>query len=175
MTKPPRRWLVVALVLLSTAQVVSAQISAANTYYDLYHHDTTTATTESDKHDPMVLLSDETAACACHYNEPRFWNLLVYSASTVESLGRGFSLGFGARMLLYLFRPFGTSIDNGSGDLYEYFLPKAFDSVVSGISLATLIHGVSLFVPASVREQWMVSENTNNNDDDDDDGPYCYW
>lgn len=105
----------------------------------------------------------------------RFGSGLAYLATTLEVLLRGFFLGFGARMLKFMFLtdvPSSSSQNdrtdsnqelqsgNDSSDEYhlllESFKRRGWVSVVSGLSVAAIVHGSSLFVPARLRDIWFV-------------------
>ena len=92
------------------------------------------------------------------YYMGRIWDALAYFATTLEVLVRGFSLGFGVRMLKYIFF---SEENEGTGedvDLIKCFKRRAIVSAISGLSVAAFIHGSSLFIPTQVREQWFNFE-----------------
>lgn len=85
----------------------------------------------------------------------QIWSWLVYFATTLEVLVRGFSLGFGARMLKYIFFPEESEKLEGTTDnLFEQFKRRAIVSMISGLSVAAFIHGSSLFIPTQLRDNW---------------------
>lgn len=89
----------------------------------------------------------------------RLWEGLLAFASTLEVLVRGFTLGFGIRMLKYLFWETGASEATTTTDRASVLLSfrnKAIVSAVAGLSLAAFLHGSSIFVPAEVRKEWFV-------------------
>lgn len=78
-------------------------------------------------------------------------------SNTVEVLLRGCSLGFGVRMLYFLFGPISQdNRDDSSDALLESSKQKVLVSVMVGLSLGTLLHGASFFVPAVLRDQWVL-------------------
>lgn len=101
---------------------------------------------------------NDESACTCasplsnDYYKEQLWQGLVYFASTIEVLLRGFSLGFGARMLLYIFEK--QPVSGEETDIFQVYKNRALVSAISGISMAAFIHGSSLFVPTAVREGW---------------------
>lgn len=87
----------------------------------------------------------------------RIGTSLVYLATTLEVLFRGFSLGFGARMLKFLFSRDGENDgikNNDNSHLIDSFRHRATVSALAGISVAATLHGSSFFVPAQLRDQW---------------------
>ncbi len=111
----------------------------------------------------------------CPYVWTRFGTGLAYLATTLEVLLRGFFLGFGARMLKFMFladvpssssknnRPDSNQELQSSNDnsdeyrlLLESFKHRGLVSVVSGLSVAAIVHGSSLFVPTGLRDIWFV-------------------
>jgi hypothetical protein len=92
------------------------------------------------------------------------WDAILVFAATFEVLVRGFTLGFGIRMLKYLFwEPHhGTKTTNTASEAEQQkrarfvkSLPtKALVSAVAGLSLAAFLHGSSIVFPAHVREEW---------------------
>jgi hypothetical protein len=74
------------------------------------------------------------------------WSGLVYFASTLEVLFRGFSLGFGIRMLKDVL----LQHDQDLSHIRERLWIAAF----AGLAMATFIYGTSLFVPARYRMNW---------------------
>jgi len=91
---------------------------------------------------------------------------LKYVWTTLEVLLRGFFLGFGARMLKFLFfskeskdnrdTDFNRMAEDDLGLLLKSLKHRLFVSVVSGISVAAIVHGSSLFVPTQLRDQWLI-------------------
>jgi hypothetical protein len=77
----------------------------------------------------------------------RLWDALEYFASTAEVLIRGFSLGFGIRMLKYIL------LEDG-GDNLNHMRDRFWISAVSGIAMTAFIHGISIFVPLKMRMGW---------------------
>lgn len=70
----------------------------------------------------------------------------VYLTSTIEVLVRGFSLGFGIRMLKYIWLQEDEAVDR--------IRDRSYISAVSGLAVAAFIHGFSLFVPIQMRLDW---------------------
>lgn len=70
----------------------------------------------------------------------------VYLASTIEVLFRGFSLGFGMRMLKYILFQEDEALDR--------IRDRVYISAISGLAMAAFIHGFSLFVPMQMRLDW---------------------
>ena len=94
------------------------------------------------------------------------WETLVLFATTFEVLARGFTLGFGIRMLKYMFfdgNDATTSSSNQSTatihSTFRSFRKKALVSAITGVSLAAFLHGVSVFVPANLRESWFSQQD----------------
>jgi hypothetical protein len=79
----------------------------------------------------------------------RLWDALEYFASTVEVLIRGFSLGFGLRMLKYILLE-----DGGDNDNLKHMRDRFWISAVSGLAMTAFIHGISFFVPLKMRMGW---------------------
>jgi hypothetical protein len=92
------------------------------------------------------------------YSE-RLWEGLVVFAVTFEVLVRGFTLGFGIRMLKYLFFENENTTETTRADVVKSFRRKALLSALAGLSLAAFLHGSSLFVPAEVREEWFAYQH----------------
>jgi len=88
-----------------------------------------------------------------HYVNKRIqfgvWNL----TNTVDTLLRGFSLGCGIRMLAFLFA-------FGENELLESLRHLTVVSILSGLSLATVLHGASFFVPADLRDEWFSESSS---------------
>jgi hypothetical protein len=99
----------------------------------------------------------------------RVWEGLWAFAVTFEVLVRGFTLGFGIRMLTYLFfeheheneneNENATKLPTTRHSIVKSFRHKALLSAMAGLSLAAFFHGSSLFVPAGLREQWFGHDN----------------
>lgn len=94
------------------------------------------------------------------------WDAILVFAATFEVLVRGFTLGFGIRMLNYLFwEPHnGTKTTNHASEseiepqkrarFVKSLSTKALVSAVAGLSLAAFLHGSSIVFPAHVRQEW---------------------
>jgi len=104
------------------------------------------------------------------------WDAILVLATTFEVLVRGFTLGFGIRMLHYLFwEPHhgtttntNTNTTNHASEIeleleleaqqrarFIKSLPtKALVSAVAGLSLAAFLHGSSIVFPAHLRQEW---------------------
>ncbi len=148
-----------ALVLFMTV-VVCAQTTFASLYED-YFASTSSAIKIGLQ---QCLKCEHWESCrwgSCHIPIPpvaiyaeRLWEALLSSCTTFEVLVRGFTLGFGVRMLKYLFweRASEQIVDRAS--VLSSFRKMALVSAVAGISLAAFLHGSSIFVPAEVREEW---------------------
>jgi hypothetical protein len=78
-------------------------------------------------------------------------------ANTVEVLIRGFSLGCGIRMLAFL-------LAFGENELLESLLHRALETLLTGLSLATVLHGAAFFVPADLRDQWFSESSSRSRD-----------
>lgn len=87
----------------------------------------------------------------------RLWEGILVFAATLEVLVRGFTLGFGIRMVKYLFFEHENTDETRAG-LLKSFRRKALVSAVAGLSLSAVLHGSSIFVPASMRENWFTFE-----------------
>lgn len=104
----------------------------------------------------------------------QLWEGLLAFAATLEVLVRGFTLGFGVRMMKYLFWDDNDEDDEAETTLsspsssettttaatthrptVKSFRRKALVSAISGLSLAAFLHESSLFVPAQLREKWL--------------------
>ena len=149
----------VALVLFMTV-VVCAQTTFASLYED-YFASTSTAIKIGLK---QCLKCEHWESCwwgSCHIPIPavaiyaeRVWEALLSSCTTFEVLVRGFTLGFGVRMLNYLFWEGASEQIADRASVLSSFREKALVSAVAGLSLAAFLHGSSIFVPADVREAW---------------------
>ncbi len=124
------------------------------------------------------LCNDDESSASCRINIDfwsylwnRFGTGLSYMATTFEVLLRGFCLGFGARMLKFMFlskdillaSDGDSSSDQQQNDsedeyrvLLESFQHRTMVSMISGLSLAAMVHGSSLFVPTRLRDLWFV-------------------
>merc|ERR1711971_270552 len=81
------------------------------------------------------------------------WNRFLYFATTMEVLIRGFSLGFGIRMLQYIFFPDNVEVQREkTEDIIPCFKRRLTNSAIAGLSTAAFIYGLSLFVPMNLRE-----------------------
>jgi len=82
-----------------------------------------------------------------------FENLLA----ALETMVRGFTLGFGLSFVyetVLLNRDFYTAVD----DLHARVQRAALRAAVLGGAVATVMNGVSLFVPYRVRDRWVSGE-----------------
>jgi hypothetical protein len=118
---------------------------------------------QCNRHSPVVataLFFDSTssttstrhASCPPTVSE-RLLDLLLQDADTIETLFRGFSLGFGIRMLKYiLFESNDRQVDEYMTK--ERILKRFWMSCICGLAMASFIHGLSLFVPTQLRMFW---------------------
>jgi hypothetical protein len=81
----------------------------------------------------------------------RLWDACASFASTIEVLLRGFSLGFGMRMLKYILLQDDESMDR--------IRDRVWISAVSGLAMAAFIYGMSAFVPVGMRMKWFEYED----------------
>mmetsp|Transcript_40041 Transcript_40041/g.58504 ORF Transcript_40041/g.58504 Transcript_40041/m.58504 type:complete len:350 (+) Transcript_40041:66-1115(+) len=85
------------------------------------------------------------------------WEGLLLFAATLEVLFRGFTMGFGVRMLKYLFlEPPGEAATTTRASIVKSYRRKALVSAISGLSLAFFLYGSSIFFPASLRDAWFA-------------------
>jgi hypothetical protein len=75
----------------------------------------------------------------------------VYLSVTLEVLVRGFSLGFGIRMLKYILM---DKDDGNSNEDLSYMQNRFWISAGSGLAMAAFLHGTKLFIPANIRMGW---------------------
>merc|ERR1712224_620501 len=76
----------------------------------------------------------------------------------MEVLGRGFSLGFGLRMLWFLFSSGEVRADDGS-NIWNFSKCRVLESARAGVAVATTLYGVSFFLPLHLREYWFSVED----------------
>ena len=108
----------------------------------------------SDKHFPPVDPAIHcNLSCPCPNAVPTigifsaaFVTMLKNTYTTAETLFRGFAFGFGARMLKF-------AIVHQDEDLSK-LRDRMLKSAVVGLSLSSLIVGMSIFMPARYRSQW---------------------
>jgi len=148
------------LVVLLMTVVVSAQ-PFTSLYEDFFRSDTTTAIKVGLNRCLDCKHWDSCWWGSCQIPIPffaiyaeRFWLALLVFASTFEVLVRGFTLGFGIRMLKYLFWENASDATATRANVLKSFRSRAMVSAVTGLSLAAFLHGSSIFIPAGVREEW---------------------
>jgi hypothetical protein len=97
------------------------------------------------------------------------WTFLSFILSTCEVLLRSFTLGFGIRMLVYIFssdKPPQAQTGGGDGGgknasgggvniLNDNCVRRNIQmAILAGVSTASAVFGSSLFIPASIRTKW---------------------
>lgn len=156
----------VALLLLLMTVFTCAQPSFASLYEEYFR---TSATTSIKVGLNRCLNCKHWESCwwgSCQIPIPpfaiyaeRFWEALVAFTTTFEVLVRGFTLGFGLRMLKYLFWEAAFEAKADKASVIKSFRNRALVSAVAGLSLAAFLHGSSIFIPAAVRRDWFISND----------------
>ena len=95
------------------------------------------------------------ASCPPCLAEDSLWSIMVsaivYLATTIEVLIRGFSLGFGTRMLKFI-------LWDDAGESLDHLKDRMRVSFVAGLAMSSFIFGSSLFLPAKMREYWFSDD-----------------
>ena len=92
----------------------------------------------------------EIRSCATNTWDDILKDGFVYLAGTAETWIRAFSFGFGAHMLVYIFRNTNATYDD---------LKVRFNvSVVCGVAMGCFVFGSSLLLPSYLRQQWFEYE-----------------
>jgi len=84
----------------------------------------------------------------------RILNFCVSMTTTCETIMRGFLLGFGVRMLKYVFEDDGVNTGDNLRETKAVFRGRFLISCVHGLAVAAMITGGSLFIPSDVRKKW---------------------
>ncbi|CAB9510701.1 expressed unknown protein [Seminavis robusta] len=88
----------------------------------------------------------ESTTCSPQPLEERLWEALMYFGTTIETFSRGFGLGFGGRMMKFVWENKDENTDN--------LMERMKVCSVSGMALAAVVHGAALFIPADWRLKW---------------------
>jgi hypothetical protein len=117
-----------------------------------------TTTTSTARHASCPPCNERTTSSSSSTPPPltiwdRLLDIVLQGAATMETLFRGFSLGFGIRMLKYIL------LESNDRQVDEYMTTEQIQkrfwmSCICGLAMASFIHGLSLFVPTQLRMNW---------------------